>query len=150
MPARPSEGPFSMHSLDYGFEVGKLKLCLRSSTKEPCPGSTGGLHSHNACIHAHRSKDVSGRGREKGIQMAAHVTKGKVVEEPWEEENDGVLRGTEGQQHSGKGRQMEGPEVNGEGNGMGRGKTGASVCPVRGGRGDLVSSPSGGGCVPQI
>lgn len=82
--------------------------------------------------------------------MAAHVTKGKVVEEPWEEENEGVLRGTEGQQHSGKGRQMEGPEVNGEGNGMGRGKTGASVGPVRGGRGDLVSSPSGGGRVPQI
>lgn len=47
-------------------------------------------------------EDMSGRGREKGIQMAAHVTKGKVVEEPWEEENEGVLRGTEGQQHSGK------------------------------------------------
>lgn len=61
--------------------------------------------------------------------MAAHVMKGNVVEEPWEVENDRVLRGTEEQQHSGKRRQMEGPEVNRESNGMGRGKTEAFGLP---------------------
>lgn len=77
MPARTFEGPFSMHSLDYGFEVGKLKLRLRSSTKEPCPGSTGGLHSHNACIHAHRSGGRVRKRQREGNTDGGSCNEGK-------------------------------------------------------------------------
>lgn len=81
-----------------------------------------------AHMHAHMHTGQEEEA-EKGIMMVAHVMKGKDIEEPWEVEDDGVLRGTEGQQHSGKGRQMEGSEVNGESNGMGRGKTEAFGVP---------------------
>ena len=45
-------------------------------------------------MHAYMHTGQERRGREKGIKMAAHVMKGKDIEEPWEVEDDGVLRGT--------------------------------------------------------
>lgn len=43
-------------------------------------------------MHAYMHTGQERRGKEKGIKMAAHVMKGKDIEEPWEVEADGVLR----------------------------------------------------------